>query len=68
MAIAYTDNFSFPLLADAIENWGAVFNGIITKMDRELYKAQHPLINRHGNIMVSVNQRTVIKRQYNPLI
>ena len=67
MAITYTDNFDFPLLSDTTENWGAVFNGIVTRMDRELYKSQHPLINRHGNIMVSPIKKTVIKRQYNPL-
>ena len=64
MAISYTDNFSFPLLDSKAKNWGAVINGILEDLDIELYKAQHPIVNRSAEIMVSIVNGMVIKKQF----
>jgi len=38
MSISYTTNFRFPLLDDGASNWGAVINGVLQDIDKELSK------------------------------
>ena len=64
MAISYTTNFNFPLVDDGCENWMAVINGILEDMDIEIYKAQHPMVNLAGEVMVSIVGGMVIKKMY----
>ena len=40
-------------LDDGGGNWGAVINGVLEDVDRELYSAQHPVVNMSGEIFVS---------------
>jgi hypothetical protein len=64
MAITYTDNFNFPLPSDTTENWGAIFNGIMAKIDLELKAAQSIIVNRSGSVITCFRLGEVITRRY----
>jgi hypothetical protein len=64
MATSYTTNFSFPLLETGSDGWMATINGMLVDMDIELYKAQHPIVNRSGEIMVSLTNGMVMKKMF----
>ena len=64
MATTFTTNFLLPKLDTGSSNWGSVSNGAMETLDIELYKAQHPIVKRSGEIMVSNVQGMVIKKKY----
>ena len=64
MPVTYTDNFNLPMGADTTNNWGAIWNGIAVKIDREIKAAQSIITNRSGNVMVSYQSGEVILRHY----
>ena len=65
MTIAYTPNFSFALLGTGSANWGAVTNAMLESVDLEVKAAQTPIIDRSGNIIVSLLRGQVILKKYN---
>lgn len=64
MAISYTDNFQFPLLDDATENAGAVFNGVLEDLDTEVAAAQNPIMLTSGEVLVSKRLGQVILKHF----
>lgn len=64
MAISYTDNFNWPLLDDGSGNSGAVWNGIAEDLDIEVYTAQHPIVNRSGETIISFAQGEVVFKRF----
>jgi len=65
MDISYTDNFSFPKLDDGAGNWGAVTNGVFEDIDKLLYEARNPIVDRDGNILVNRINGNVVLQRYN---
>lgn len=64
MAISYTDNFNFPLVDDACQNWGAIWNGVMQDLDVEMKAAQTPIILMNGQVVVSMRLREVVLKHY----
>lgn len=64
MTISYTDNFNWPLLDDAAENAGAVFNAILEDLDIETKAAQTPIILTTGQIVISKRLGEIILKHY----
>ena len=64
MSTSFTRNFLFVKHDTGASNWGATFNGMLDIMDTEVYKAQHPIVKRSGEIMVSRVNGMVIKKKY----
>lgn len=64
MTISYTDNFNWPLLDDAVENAGAVFNAILEDLDIETKATQTPIILTTGQIVISKRLGEIILKHY----
>ena len=64
MAISFTINFLFPKLDTGASNWGAGFNGALETIDIEIFQAQNPIVNRNGDIMVSILNGNVIQKRF----
>ena len=64
MSISFTTNFLFPLPDTGSSNWGAIINGMSETIDIELFKAQNPMVNRSGEVLVSLINGTVMLKKY----
>jgi len=64
MTISYTENFNWPLLDDAGENWGAVFNAVLEDLDIEVKAAQSPIILTSGEVVVSMRLHEIVLKHY----
>lgn len=64
MATTYTENFQFPKLDTGSSNYGSVVNGMLETMDTEIFKAQNPMVNRSGEVLVSLVNGTVMLKKY----
>lgn len=64
MTISYTDNFNWPLPDDVCENWGAIFNGVLEDLDREMKAAQTPIVLTSGELLISMRLREVMLKHY----
>lgn len=65
MAITFTPNFLLPLLSDGSNNWGAVVNGAMETLDREIKAAQSPLVSLlNDQILISRLNGEIVLQHY----
>ena len=65
MSATFTDNFLLPLLSTGSSNWGAVANGAMETLDREVKAAQKPLVSLlNKQILISRLHGGIVLQHY----